>query len=83
MAFSKTNDPTEVFVQSAFVSEERLDEPEAIRRYEAGWIVGGYTHPIQAAILRQGGLWLRRHRVWTMPDRDSWILIRSLLPGDF
>jgi hypothetical protein len=83
MVFSERDDSVEADGRSVAAAEERRDETEADRRYHAGWIIGGYTFPVQDSIRRLGGLWLRRHRVWTMPDRESWLQIRSLLPGDF
>lgn len=63
--------------------KKHLELLEAERRYRAGWIIGGLSWPVRDEILRRGGLWLARHKTWTLPDRDSWQAIQDLLPGDF
>lgn len=60
-----------------------LENSEAKRRYQAGWIIGGYATPVCEVIHRLGGLWLSRHKAWTLPDRESWEHVQSLLPEDF
>lgn len=63
--------------------KRHLELLEAHRRYDRGWMIGGYTLPVRAEIERLGGLWLGKHKTWTMPDRASWLHVLSLLPGDF
>lgn len=71
-------------MQRGIVSLKRhLESLEASRRYRAGWIIGGLSRPIRDEIVRRGGLWLDRHRAWTMPDRESWRTVQRMLPGDF
>lgn len=67
----------------AIALKQHLEHLECKRRYDAGWIIGGLTWPVQKAIERRGGLWFARHKVWMMPDYESWKHIHSLLPGDF
>jgi hypothetical protein len=63
--------------------KRHLELLEAQRRYDRGWMIGGHTFPIRTEIERLGGLWLGKHKTWTMPDRASWLYALSLLPGDF
>ena len=63
--------------------KRHLELLEAHRRYDRGWMIGGYTLPIRPEIERLGGLWLGKHKTWTMPDRTTWLHVLSLLPGDF
>ena len=67
----------------AIALKQHLEHLECKRRYAAGWIIGGLTWPVRAEIERCGGLWFARHKVWMMPDHESWKYIHSLLPGDF
>lgn len=68
---------------TARVLREHLQILECRRRWNAGWIVGGYTAPLKCVIEELGGLWFARHKVWTMPDRSTWCRVQALLPGDF
>lgn len=60
-----------------------LERLECRRRWDAGWIIGGYVAPLRQEIEAVGGLWFASHKVWTMPDGSSWRHIQSMLPGDF
>lgn len=77
------HDLREFVVRGTLELKRHLESLEARRRYDRGWIVGGHTLPIRDEIVRLGGLWLQKHKAWTMPDRDSWLYALSLLPGDF
>ncbi|WP_145369380.1 DUF488 domain-containing protein [Maioricimonas rarisocia] len=68
---------------NAVVLAEYLEELECRRRWDEGWIVGGHTTPVKDQLKEAGGLWYMRHRVWTMPDRETWEYAQSLLPGEF
>lgn len=78
-----THDQRDFVIQGAWELKRHLEILEAYRRYDRGWMIGGHTRPVRQEILRLGGLWLGKHKTWTMPDRETWLYILSLLPGDF
>lgn len=67
----------------AVLLKQHLERLECFRRWDAGWMIGGYTAPLRTEIVARGGLWFAGHKVWVMPDRESWQAVRSQLPGDF
>lgn len=67
----------------AEVLREHLAEAECLRRWQSGWMVGGFTYQLRDEILSRGGLWYGRHKVFVMPDAASCQHVRSLFPGDF
>lgn len=67
----------------AIVLRDFLQALECQRRYQNGWIIGGYTNGVGNEILDRGGLYYQRHKVWCMPSAEDTHVVRSLLPGDF
>lgn len=62
---------------------EGVTQIECKRRWDAGWIVGGYTYPLRDFIIRLGGLRYDRHKVWVMPTKETWRLVLAQMPGEF
>lgn len=67
----------------AVALEEHTRFVECLRRWRAGWVVGGHTWPMRHQLQALGGLWYPPHKVWTMPDQESCDTARRLFPGDF
>lgn len=65
------------------VLREHLISLECEARWNNGLMIGGYLYPLRSQIIQRGGLWLPRHKVWLMPDQESWKIIHSMLPVDF
>lgn len=67
----------------AIVLCEFIKTLECQRRYENGWIVGGYTKGVREEILERGGLYYQQHKAWVMSSAEDARSVRGLLPGDF
>ena len=67
----------------ALALKQYLEILECHRRWQAGWIIGGYNFPVREEIHALGGLWFAQHKAYVMPSRTTWQAIQNLLPGDF
>lgn len=63
--------------------KRHLEDLECRLRWQNGWMIGGHTAGVRDAIIRRGGIYYSRHKVWMMPSEEDTRVIRSILPGDF